>query len=455
MYMQKRNRLLDDIDEFDKKKLLDYVKDNCYHGAQPTFDDLESMLQALHTGDERTFIETIISITAQPNIPQEYSLSSKSEDYKMVYSTHSRSDRDGDLTCSYLEGKTVIAEFIGKILVKNYSRVMDTLPNQVPVRSVKDVEGWARSIKLVCPYADGIDRYQIDWPNVPAGGLLCYMEEKFRVEFVRAVESIDWDNAAFDVYATVPFDGEKDGDVFAPAFNCMWLIKSTSSGMAEPLQLWFIISALADGTPSGGYFGLEFGKPIISRSLAQFSPLADKDNIYRVTVTEDPLAFKIEAFHWQTSEEELRYPYIVVTSEFKHATLLEIAKIGRFDKLDPMKKAASMLVKGGLMEEITILYRKRHPRVVQLLEMVHGKTQQEADSYILSSKDWFVGRLSAAFDKLAKNRGAMWIIRPEIVATDTDAREEKRFESYRSEQSAIRKLARTNLMKGIKQHLKL
>jgi len=435
-------RLLDEIEEVEKKKLFDYVKDHCYHGAEPTFDDLESILQALHTGE--TFIETIISITAQHNPLQDDSLSSKfeDEDYKMIYSTHSRNDRDGNLRCSYLEGKTVIAEFVGKMLVKNYSRVMDTLPNHVPVRSVKDVEEWARSIPLYCPHPDGNDRYTIGKQT-----FLSHMEGSFRAEFVQAVKSIDWDNAPFDVYATVPFDGKKDGDVFAPAFNCLWLIKSESSGEAEPLKLWFIISALADGTPSGGYFGLEFGKPIISRSLAKFSPLANQDNIYRVTVSEDPLTFKIEAFHYQTNREELRYPYIVVTSEFKHATMKEIAKIGHLDELDCLKKTVAILVKGALMEEILILYRKRHPRVIRLLEMVAGK--QEVDSCILSLKDWFVGDLEAAFDNFAKNRGAIWVIRPEIVDTDPDASEEKRLESYRSEQSAICKLARTNLMKGI------
>merc|ERR1712212_1090276 len=125
----------------------------------------------------------------------------------------------------------------------------------------------------------------------------------------------------------------------------------------------------------------------------------------------------------------------------------EIAKIGHLDKLDCLKKTVAMLVKGALMEEILILYRKRHPRVIRLLEMVAGK--QEVDSCILSLKDWFVGDLEAAFDNFAKNRGAIWVIRPEIVDTDPDASEEKRLESYRSEQSAICKLARTNLMKGI------
>merc|ERR1719419_182065 len=151
------------------------------------------MLQALRTGDERTFFETIISITAQHNSPQDDSLSPKFKDYKdykMVSATHSRSDRDGDIMCSSLKGKTVLAEFIGKILVRNYASVLDTLPDGVPIRSVEDVEKWACSIKVDCPSPNGVEFYNPGWPNVPTYGLKYFIEENFRAELVQAIESI-------------------------------------------------------------------------------------------------------------------------------------------------------------------------------------------------------------------------------------------------------------------------
>ena len=63
------------------------------------------------------------------------------------------------------------------------------------------------------------------------------------------------------------------------------------------LKLWFIQAALADGTPTTGYFGLDFDAPILSRCGSKFSPFADENNFYRVTLKKDPLTINIESFH--------------------------------------------------------------------------------------------------------------------------------------------------------------
>ena len=108
------------------------------------------------------------------------------------------------------------------------------------------------------------------------------MEDKnYRAAFVKIFEKIDWEKAEFDVYATVPFDNEKSGPIFAPAFNSLWMIRGKDEGETEPsLKLWFIQAALADGTPTSGYFGLAFDVPILARAGSKFTPVSDEKNIY-------------------------------------------------------------------------------------------------------------------------------------------------------------------------------
>ena len=144
-------------------------------------------------------------------------------------------------------------------------------------------------------------------------------DTNFRSDVSTAVDKIDWNRAEFDVYATVPYCQDKNGPVFAPAFNSLWMIKSKFDGEANTsLKLWFFQSASANGTPSTAYFGLNYDTPIISRCGAKFSPLSDEKNFYRGTIKRDPIEIKIEVFHHQHGPL-VSNPYLTV-----HLSLIHI-----------------------------------------------------------------------------------------------------------------------------------
>ena len=448
------HNLLNNIDEVDKVKLHTFVKENCNHGAEPTDDQLENMLKALHKSDEKAFIETMInmtSISAREPDDANSSILPEAKDFYAINAYHARHDKFAGKMYAPLKGKTVNSAFCGTILVRRYTDVLDTLPDHVAVRSKKEVELWAKTIKIECSHPNGVEPYFIDRPNVPKAGCMSFMEDKYyRASFVKIVEKIDWKEAEFEVYATVPFDEEKSGPVFAPAFNSLWMIRGKDEGETVPnLKLWFIHAALADGTPASGYFGLEFDVPILARAGSKFSPVADEKNIYQVTLKNDPLTIKIESFHHK-HDPKLSYPYIIVTCIFKPATMKEITEvvgeIGVDDLWDEaIRKTTAMIVKGALVEEILVSYYPTANNrqlfaltddpigITEKIEkdIAGGKTQEEAlKSIPLSMNRAVVGNLLGAFNFFSTNRDGLWLLPPTVEDNDDDSINPKRVSDW-------------------------
>lgn len=296
--------------------------------------------------------------------------------------------------------------------------------------------------------SNGIELYYIERPDKQKIGYRCYMENKNdRIEFVEAIGKIDWENANFDVYATVPYDENQSGPVFSPAFNSFWLVYSGADCNEDAsLKLWFCQAALADGTPSAGYFGLSYDTPILSRrGIPDFSPFADENNFYRVVIKKNPLTIQIESFHHQL-DPELQHPYIIVTSIFEPATTEEISKtVGKIGVKDmwgiELLKASAMIVKGALMEEILSAYYPdaSYGQLFSIMkdpdeqrshiseELMKGSTHADVVKSIpLSMNKAVVGNLLGAFSFFFSNRHGIWILPPTIEDTDEETTTRKR-----------------------------
>ena len=114
------HELLNNIYEVDKQQLYHFVKDNCNHGAKPTSNQLESMLQALRKRDEKTFIESIIDITSESALKDiDVFRLPGTEHFYTINAFHARHDPFGETINPSLKGKTVTSAFNGKLLAKN------------------------------------------------------------------------------------------------------------------------------------------------------------------------------------------------------------------------------------------------------------------------------------------------------------------------------------------------
>ena len=150
---EENHELLNKLDKVDKERWYQFVKENCYHGADPTDEHLEKMLQALHRSDEKSFIEEIINLTSKSESSE--SDANQHQENNLFYTVqarHARFDRYGDkgMDCPNLKGKAVNATFNGTLLVKNYRESLDELPDNIAIRSIEDVKDWAESVKKDC-----------------------------------------------------------------------------------------------------------------------------------------------------------------------------------------------------------------------------------------------------------------------------------------------------------------
>ena len=200
--MHDYHELLNSLEKVDKEQMYKFVKENCYHGADPTDEQLEEMLQALHKSDEKSFIEAIINITAESQSLESESIQTKH--FYTVHALHGRYDKFGEKFSSNLKGKTVNSSFNATLLVKNYRECLDTLPDHVAIRSIEEVKSWAKSIQTECLHPNGVEPFYVDRPNSSRVQYNCFMEnEDDRFRFSEAVRNIDWENATFDVFASI------------------------------------------------------------------------------------------------------------------------------------------------------------------------------------------------------------------------------------------------------------
>ena len=124
--MHDYHELLNNLETADKDQMYQFVKENCYHGADPTDEQLEQMLQALHRSDEKSFIEAIINITSESHSLKIEHI--QTEHFYTVHALHGRYDKFGGQFSPHLKDKTVNSSFNATMLVKNYRESLETLP---------------------------------------------------------------------------------------------------------------------------------------------------------------------------------------------------------------------------------------------------------------------------------------------------------------------------------------
>ena len=114
---------------------------------------------------------------------------------------HSRLDKHAGKLTPSLAGKQVQSAFVGTILFRRYTDCMELMPNFVGIQSVVALGAWAKTITA----AGCIE------PFTPPGGgwgapWNCSIKDPAMLaEIETAVKQIDWQDAAWDVYAAVPF----------------------------------------------------------------------------------------------------------------------------------------------------------------------------------------------------------------------------------------------------------
>ena len=289
-----------------------------------------------------------------------------------------------------------------------------------------------------------------------------------RGKFAEAVREIDWNTITFDMFAAVPFDEKKAGPAFSPAFNSLWMIYAGNEHEHHPtLKLWFIQAALADGTPTAGYFGLNFDTPIVSRCGSKFPPFAHENNIYRVVVKNNPLTIKIESFHHE-HDPQMVHPYITVTCVFQPAEIEEISKIvgdiGAEDMCHTqIKNTAAMIVKGAIVEETLSAYypNASNGQLFAIMddpekyqkhisdEVGSGTSHEDAGGSIpLSMNKAIVGNLLGAFNFFFANRDGIWVLPPTIEDTEIDVNK-----CDRNDVVSRQEVARKNLLMHVKSAL--
>lgn len=326
-----------------------------------------------------------------------------------------------------LVGKQVQSSFVGTILCRQYTNCMNMMPRFVGIRSVADLSAWAKTITAtgeVKPFTPKGGGWGAPWNYSTEDAAM-------RAEVEAAVQQIDWKKAAWDVYAPVPFDEAIDGPAFAPAFNSMWLVREKPGGQ---LLLWFIHAAIADGTPRNGYFGTAFDKPIVARAGAKFHPLADEQNFYRVSVSDAPLRLTIECFYHK-HDPQMTSPYLTVDSIFEVASREEVEKVTGAIGVDDVndeerRQAASLIVKGSMVESILQLYlpNASKAQLFALLDdsAVDDKYKQRVEGGMsrsdalkkvpLSLDKRIIGPLLDLFCDFASWRSALWLIDPKVEA---------------------------------------
>ena len=155
--MHDYHKLLNNLEKAEKAQMYKFVKENCYHGADPTDEQLEEMLQALHRSDEMSFIEAIINITAESQSLESESI--QTEHFYTVHAFHGRCDEFGEKFSSNLKRKTVNSSFNATLLVKNYRESLETLPDHVAIRSIEEVKSWTKSIQKECLHPNGVEPF--------------------------------------------------------------------------------------------------------------------------------------------------------------------------------------------------------------------------------------------------------------------------------------------------------
>jgi len=305
------------------------------------------MIKAMHTADEQAFVHEILHCTEGC---AKRSWDGSAEWY-MIRVIHDRHDTTPELACRSgpdLKGKIIESSFAASILFRNYTGKLDRLPKIVALRSVDDLKRWASSIDPekagVPPFTmtPGLG-YQDDKPH----GYTCHCEyQDEREAIAAAVAQINWDTAHVDTYACVPYDGTDANPggtpggestphlmpAFSPALNSLSVVREKPGGR---VLLWCGQGATGSGQATSGYFGTEIDKPIYSRAGTTFIETADTMNIYKMTLSDDPLTLKIEVIYKNLQQggpdavntvtrDDIRegraFPHISITSIFEPAT---------------------------------------------------------------------------------------------------------------------------------------